>query len=372
MIKKVAVVTSIAPNKLNSDGRPSGLIWEIINEYKNHNVDVDTVIIPQTANKFMRVLHRYGIYFSRISNFEKYDRIIVYPEYLSMAISSKYSSKMIVLGPDSPSLRDSRIYKFMHRGLFRYVKLLYKYVSYVHEYHVASHASRFVVVGRVDQLWMKRNPLIKNNKKLIDRVKFLHHPLLNNVIKKDTKIEISNIDRVFVFAGDLSYLHNYKFIECVINELQKRCTGVSILPEVKFVVLGKQNKWISIQLNKVPGCQVHQIDWIENYSDMCVPGKHVHCLPILVGSGTKNRTLTALASGLEVITTPVGIENIPWRGLSECFITRNPSRFVDYILRLNQCGFDNEKWNVIKLEREHFINKVTTLFKDDFIKYFLE
>lgn len=372
MINKVIVVTSIEPDKMNLGGGPSGLIWEIINEYKKHNIAVDVLVIPETTNRFRRVLHRYGIYLKRISGFEKYDRVVVYPENLAMAISAKFRNKMVVLGPDSPSLRDSRIYKFMHKGVFKYVKLLYRYISCLHEYRVARCVKRFIVVGRVDQLWMKRNFFIRHDNKCYNSIYFLHHPLLSNVIKNDVKYRPCNNNRTFVFSGDLSYLHNYQFIECVIAEIRKRNMDVNKRSILNFIVVGKKNKWISEQLNEVPDCYTEYIRWVADYNDVCIPGKHIHCIPILVGAGTKNRTLTALANGLEIITTPVGIENIPWQGLTGCCITRNPIKFVECIFKLNQCNFDKRQYHFIESEREIFRQNVTELFKRDFVKYFLE
>ncbi len=367
-MSRIAVFTSITPNKMNDGGVPSGLIWEIINKYKENNIVVDVIIKPESNNRILRVLHRYGIYLDRNINFDDYDYLIVYPENLIMSLSPKTKSKVIVLGPDSPSLRDSRIYKYMKPCLLRFLKCLYKYISYIHEYRLVKQAYKVVVVGRTDQLWMQRNPFICKCAKLKSKIKFLRHPMLTNVISKKIAYSVDE-ERIFVFSGDLSYIHNCKFLESVIDVLEFRLNDCNFC-ELNILVIGKNNRWIYERLNSINNCHVRFCNWVENYNDVCIPGKHIHCMPLLVGAGSKNRTITALANGLEVITTPVGIENIPWQGLSGCYITVNPEKFVEYMLMLQDKQYDKQNIEDFIAERIQFRKRVNALFDRDFKKIF--
>ena len=368
MNKKVVIITAIKPNELNLGGGPSGLVWEVINMYKNQGISPDVLFLPERNNKFLKLLHRYGLYGKRNHDFSEYDYIVVYPENLVMCLSKADAKRAIVLGPDSPSLRDTRIYKFMKPCLFRYLKCIYMYISYLHEYRVVSRARKVIVVGRTDQLWMKRNPFIKHCN-LGSKIKFLRHPLLSKVIRNDDCIAVSS-KRFFVLSGDLYYLHNYKFIEEMIDILKDELTKLDGNDCLNILIIGKRNKWIFDKMQAVPECNAEFIEWVKDYNDVCVPGKHIHCLPLLVGAGTKNRTLTALANGVEVITTPVGIENIPWKDVNECYIAAKPLKFVKYMLELKDVKYDECKIHKLLAERKKFREKVNTLFAIDFEKFF--
>ena len=44
MNNKVLILTSIRPDPLNRGGHPSGLIWEIIKNFKENNLAIDIFV----------------------------------------------------------------------------------------------------------------------------------------------------------------------------------------------------------------------------------------------------------------------------------------------------------------------------------------
>lgn len=64
----------------------------------------------------------------------------------------------------------------------------------------------------------------------------------------------------------------------------------------------------------------------------------IYCLPIVTGAGTKNRTLTAIANGLEVITIPMGIENIMYKELEGVYIALRVRQFAKKMWHVCQAG----------------------------------
>ena len=377
MNNKILILTSIKPDPLNGGGHPSGLIWEIIRNFKENNIDIDIFIKEESDNKICRVLHRYGIYLEKINiDFSNYEKILVYPENLVFGISKNFRKKVIVLGPDSPSLRDARIYKEMKKNdisiLETWVKGIYYNIAKYHEYRILKQVQLFLLVGKTDKLWMKRNPYIKNKLYLKEKIKFLRHPILSRVVKECLKKE-NVFKKRFIFSGDLNYKFNNRFITSIVKELEKKDCFLCE-KSLNIVVVGKKNKWVSDLLKKIKACNVNYIEWIDDYNEVCVIGQDVHCLPLLVGAGTKNRTLTAIANGLEIITTPIGIENIMYKNLTSIYITKNVKLFVRYMIMLNNCFLSENNLEKLIKERYVFRKNVEAEYKrnliDEVIKNF--
>ena len=368
MNNKILILTSIEPDPLNGGGHPSGLIWEIIKTLKENNIDIDIFIKEESTNKFYRVFHRYGIYLEKINvDFNNYEKILVYPENLVFGISKNFRKKVIVLGPDSPSLRDARIYKEVKKNgisiLETWLKGIYYNIAKYHEYRILKQVQLFLLVGRTDKFWMIKNPYIKNKLYLKEKIKFLQHPILSRVVKKKLKKE--NVEKKrFIFSGDLNYKFNNRFITSIATEL-KNFNNVSSKNFLNIVVVGKKNKWIADLFKNIEICNVNYIEWIEDYNDVCVIGQDVHCLPLLVGAGTKNRTLTAIANGLEIITTPIGIENISYKKLTFIYITRKAKTFVEYMMMLNDKYLNEEELNDLVIERLNFRRLVENKYIED-------
>ena len=116
-----------------------------------------------------------------------------------------FRKKMVVLGPDSPSLRDARIYKEMKKNsisiLGRWIKGIYYNIAKYHEYRILKQVGLFLVVGRTDRFWIKKNPYIKNKPLLKEKIKFLRHPILSKVVKEKLKKENIKKKR-FIFSGN--------------------------------------------------------------------------------------------------------------------------------------------------------------------------
>lgn len=366
MNNKILILTSIKPDPINSGGHPSGLIWEIIKIFKENNINIEIFIEEESTNKFYRVSHRYGIYLKKVNiDFNNYEKIIVYPENLAFGVPKIFREKITVLGPDSPSLRDARIYKEMKKNnisiLETWIKGIYYNISKYHEYRLLKQIESFLVVGKTDKFWMKKNPYIINNLSLKEKIKFLRHPILSRVVKGN--LEKENIEKKrFIFSGDLNYKFNNRFITDIVNELEK-FDNISDEKFLNIVVVGKKNKWIVDLFRNIKICNVNYIEWIEDYNSVCVIGQDVHCLPLLVGAGTKNRALTAIANGLEIITTPIGIENIMYKNLTSIYITKNAKLFAKYMIKLNNCFFNESDLNNLIKERKVFRKNVEAEYK---------
>lgn len=330
---KILVLTSISPNPFNEGGHPSGLIWEVIEYLKRHNIVCDTDVIEDTSSKPIKRLHQYGIaYINKYERAKDYAAILVYPENLLFCVPKRLRSRCIVLGPDSPSLRDARLYKHAPGHIFRYIRLLMYLLSIVHEYRLIKESYYTLVVGRTDQLWMRLfNRRIRKSGDC-SKILFLRHPYLSKVVFPSAdltmKVNFTSQENVrFIFSGLINERYTRTFIERVVENLD-------IHQPLHFVITGKRNKWLAELLNSKSSWIVEYYDWVENYRDLCQIGRDIHCLPDRVGAGTKNRALTALVNGVEIISTPIGIENIQYSSVKGVYIAHSAKQYAAYMMTL--------------------------------------
>lgn len=344
---RIAIVTSIPPDRENRGG-PSGLIWEIEQFLTNSTAhDVTTIIVPVSGNKYVRQLHTWGRALRSLDiALDAYDKILVYPDFLLARLPKRYYRKITVLAPDASSMVGRRKYK-QYRGdaSVSWIKIWYQYLyaknflCFEKEYIPA--VEHYLVVGKKDRLWLRRH--LRDSDREI--VKFLLHPLLSHSL---LPLDISSMKRPqgrrFVFSGDMRYSYVGKNIVALAKYLSEEDS--SLVSKLHILVVGKNNKWIAELFSKETNAQVSYEAWVECYQDICVMGQDVHCVPLVAGGGTKNRVVTALANGLELISTSVGVENIPLSSGQSVYVCNSMQNFAAQMIMLQQEG----AWNAHKME----------------------
>lgn len=354
-MNRIALITSIKPNPYNNDGRPSGLIWECLEVLHRYGIYVDLIEYKNSKSRIIQRLKLYGIgYYRKFKQADDYDAFIVYPENLLFYLPRNVRSKAIVIGPDSPSLRDGRMFRRAEGIVYKGIRRIMYLLSLWHEYRLVRDSKSVYVVGRTDALWMRiYNQKIFLNKSIAKKIKFLRHPCLSKVIKDSLSCDELNKNRRFVFSGQISEKSEKKFV----HDLFYYSSLFARRP-LSLIVLGNSNRWIAREAEKYHNIHVEFKQWIENYNDVCKIFSDIHCLPINTGAGTKNRTLTAIANGLYIVTTPMGIENIMYHGLQGIFVASTAKRFAKRMCLLNEdemCTIDKRKF--IK-DRYEFRSKV--------------
>lgn len=367
--KKILVISAYQPNAKNEGGGPTGLLWEIIDYLTNElKIKVDTEVYPMSTSKLIRVINRNGFYLGRHKRItQSYSNIIVYPEQMLFFLQKEDWKRTIVLGPDSPSLRDARVYRTKKSCVGRLIKLLMIKIARYNEYIALKNVFKYIVVGSTDKKYMHANKYLLCNNKLKEKILFLRHPMLSNVINMNIPSKIKHKRFVFSITPQQE---NQSFINALINELKV----LEIIQEnnMEIILVGKSSEWMKRLFGKLKKCKVNYYSWIDNYEDLCLFGVDVHCLPILSGSGTKNRTLTALGSYLLVISTPIGIENIPRRGEQGVFVTSSPIEFAQIMVNLNDNKIEinndrliDSRKKLIRRIFDEYEGKMKKIFRDD-------
>ena len=324
------------------------MIWEIEQFLTNNTThDVTTIIVPVSGNKYVRQLHTWGRAVCAFDiALDVYDKILVYPDFLLARLPKRYYRKITVLAPDASSMVGRRKYK-QYRGdaSVSWIKIWYQYL-YAKNFlcfekeHIPA-VEHYLVVGKKDRLWLRRH--LRDSDREI--VKFLLHPLLSHSL---LPLDISSMKRPhgrrFVFSGDMRYSYVGKNIIALAKCLSEE--SPSLVSKLHIFIVGKNNKWLADLFSKETNAQISYEAWVERYQDICVMGQDIHCVPLVAGGGTKNRVVTALANGVELISTSVGVENIPLSSGQSVYVCNSMQNFAAQMIMLQQEG----AWNAHKME----------------------
>lgn len=361
---RVAIVTSIPPDRENRGG-PSGLIWEIEQYLKNHTShDVTTITISESKNKYLRQFHIWGRALRPLNiSLDAYDKVLVYPDFLLARLPRKYDTKITVLAPDASSMVGRRKYKqYQNDETVSWIKTVYQYLyaqnflCFEKEYIPA--VEHYLVVGKKDRLWLRSH--LREEERGI--VKFLLHPLLSHsLLPFDITSMKKPQGRRFVFSGDMRYSYVGKNIIALAKYLSEAPS--SLVSQLHILVVGKNNKWIADLFSRETEAKISYEMWLERYQDICIMGQDIHCVPLLAGGGTKNRVVTALANGLELISTSVGVENIPVSSDQNVYICTSMRDFANCMIMLHQEPvWDKNKMVCAAKSAEQFRQRVTAGF----------
>lgn len=289
--KTVAVYTALKPTTENKNS-PGFLIQFYIEALKKeYNVQVINVEAKSIPAKL-------GVYFKGCSLVQA-DAYVVYPFHLFFKFNWN-NAKVLVIGPDSPSLLFKRI-ALISSGM-NYFKsfLLCRYFGFL-ERHLTS-ISRLIVVGMED----KNNVRLNSSSEFICNSKYIPHPFNEYYISDRNRIERPK--RRLIFSGDLSS----KYVGSLDDSIQliNYFNNNQILEEVLFV--GRSSTYIYEKLSSDTNLssKIKYIEWIENYSEISMPGRDIHVAPLSAGAGTKNRVLASISLGVPVIGTRIAFENI--------------------------------------------------------------
>lgn len=339
-------------------GGGKGLIREVEKEI-NKYADVDVEFVKPSKRKLIRIFYQYGGYLLRKRKIkgESYDKILVFPGYLFWIIPCIWWKKTIVFGPDSMILNSLSLYRvtenFFRKNILRRI---YICLSKINEGLILKFCDKYIVVGNTDKKCMDRM-----FPRYITKTKFIHHPLLSQEQQNidEFKYDSSVKYKRFIFSGDLVKTFQEINIRKLVNALKYNLNSYN--KDINILVVGRNNYWVYELFIGIPHVNVKYIKYVKNYFDICKSGQDVHCIPLASGSGTKNRTLTAIANGVEVITTSTGIENIKWHGLTHTYIRSNMNDFAEMMIKINVNLLDNKEYNMMLNKRIEFVHMMNNI-----------
>jgi glycosyltransferase involved in cell wall biosynthesis len=131
---------------------------------------------------------------------------------------------------------------------------------------------------------------------------------------------------VMVFTGSLRYRQNRDGIKWLVREIEP---AVGALPDgpLRVTVVGETSNAIVAEFGSPPLDLVGYVD--DLYAEL---RRHRAFLaPLTIGTGIKTKVLEAMAAGLPVVSTSIGVEGIPVRPGVHCFVADSPAEFARWI-----------------------------------------
>jgi glycosyltransferase involved in cell wall biosynthesis len=251
---------------------------------------------------------------------EIYDILWVYPSYLIKCIDGFQRNNVIVTGPDSASLHyhlmsqiyDISFYKpkdrMFRKKLQRYKILLRQHI-HLDRAWVASGAV-FHVVGETDRRYIQ-NISPEANTIFTKHPHFDYLPVIRDFTKATGKLKI-----LVTGVNHGEYIGD--FLDEIVNTVMK---DVRLAEFYRFMFIGSGFNEI-VQRLAEGGFETESFSWVDDYAGT-IRESDIQLFPIILGTGTKNKVLSAMATGLLCIGTNHAFENIQVSPGKDCILIEN-------------------------------------------------
>lgn len=142
------------------------------------------------------------------------------------------------------------------------------------------------------------------------------------------KIVSKNSELTVVFVGNFRWIQNKDAVRFLYSEVWPHI--IKELPNTKFLVVGRD---IPKRLREFLGSGVIIEEDIEDIRE-AYQKAHLLLAPVRVGGGTSYKILEAMASGLPVVTTSLGIEGIEATDGKEVIVRDSPEEIAKAVVDL--------------------------------------
>lgn len=323
---KILFISDFPPELYNRNG-PTRLVYDILRAC-NYKEKVDLVVfkgelrpnyLPQDVGfrkwseiklkqknrddnnhifKIGMVPKAYLKYRNCIINTEGYYAVITYPFQLSLINYTNTSIKIFSIGMDSSTLLYLRGLLY-NRIYFIKIACIIRLLQNLRlELLSSKKVNKIFTVGEYDAFIYKavfKKKCIYIPHPVTDMLAELHAPNWNG--QENLRI---------CFAGALSRFYTSSMLKEIVYELLQKKNQLS--KKITLFFLGEKLEK-SINLLRNNGYKVYYTVFAESFEEY-LSQCHLFIAPLVVGAGTKNRILTAVALGLDVIGTDVALENV--------------------------------------------------------------
>ncbi len=338
----VLIVSSVAPEKFGSVKR---LFYDILCANQNFSNAIYYITIPYTEERpssipesynfipWSKILYRESLKpnrsfkgikirkdwrcFSKVHiDASSYDLIVAFPFGMAALDFVGFKGILFALSIDSSSM-------IFARAVIKHTNLFLKIASVIRlmqngwlDWTISQRADFIYLVGESDAY--AYNVFFNRIKNVI----YIPHTVIpeirnmTNLAHWDGKSKLN-----LLFAGSLSPFYTGRLLHDYIKSIVK----ADLQDSVRVIFLG-QNKGVK-ELSSA-GYEIDTINFVPSFEDFLV-NMHIMLVPLLVGGGTKNRILSALGCGMDVIGSRVACENI--YGIKDENIADNGDELIDKI-----------------------------------------
>lgn len=169
-----------------------------------------------------------------------------------------------------------------------------------------------------------------------------------------------NTTKNVLFVGNFSWFQNLQALAWLIKEIFPAVR--KIIPDAKLLIIGRQAPhWLK-------DCRHERVILDEKVVDIrdIYPKTAVLLAPLKSGGGTKYKILEAMASGIPVVTTPIGAEGLD----GDCMIVKEetkelveatvdilnqPKKYEEMVKKARRLVEENYDWEIIGEKLEKFL-----------------
>ncbi|OQY68035.1 hypothetical protein B6D29_01375 [Microgenomates bacterium UTCPR1] len=159
---------------------------------------------------------------------------------------------------------------------------------------------------------------------------------------------------IILFLGNFSWLQNTEAANYLIQKIIP--LAKKELTSAKFIIAG-QNAESKIGLPKEDNLEVIDIKQDENEKVKKIyRGSSIFIAPIFGPGGTRLKILAAMASGIPVISTKIGIAGLSLKNKKDVLIANSPDEFIKSIKEIinNKKSYQSIRENAYKLIKEKY------------------
>lgn len=326
-MNKILFISLYEPNKFG--GRVGGTvilindILSVVNPEYNvdlivYNKEIIESILPDNVRfvpwSFITSKHKkmslksklpkglYKDYFMYTINAEGYDKIIFYPYFCALFNLKNIQGDIYTIGMDSGPMLYLRGF-LNHRDLKSKVFCLYEYFQALAiDKRAATISKKIFCVGDTDAAYYRCA--------YCSDARFVHHPVTSLIDGVSPSTWEKNEKLKICFPGGMTKFYSKGLSEKIIDYISEEANyfrekiEISFLGSVKYPELKN-----SLDRLENLGINVNYTEFAESFEEY-LSGQHLILLPLVVGVGTKNKTLTTFGMGLDMIGTPIAMENV--------------------------------------------------------------
>jgi hypothetical protein len=378
MKQRVACISALPPTRDNLGG-PTALPYQLL-KYAPDEIDIDLYFFPGSEenkeivnedighlkvrsvceipnvvskNGFFerlrrRVYRKHSLLPDGVSRFPLNREIVrkvnasnptivwLYPHWLIDWVPAIRCSNVVVTGPDSAVLHSERVIRF---GKWNdYEEIVPEYERLLRNVELEKRwgktSARIHMVGQED---VRKYAAVTHR---CGQATFIRYPLhrfcetRNSMVHPIVRLRVvisGSAGGKSVYVGD-HLVRATRSLAAAADQLRKH---------FEFLIIGTGYAEIVTQLSEC-GYSVVQKDWVEDYATEIADG-HIQFFPIAVGTGTKGKVVSALATGLLGIGTKFAYENILIDVPGDALIYDRPEDIVRILesVQDNRKQFDN-------------------------------
>ena len=296
----------------------------------------------------------YKNYKSYEIDIKEYDKVIFYPYFSSLFKYKNVHAKFYTIGMDSGPLLYLRAMLYNSRIKYK-IFGLYNFKQAIKiDRHAVELSEKVFTVGEMDAEFYRSV--------LMADACFVHHPVSKLIDKYKHEEWFGNSELRICFPGGMSpfYAPNMvdKILSLILNNCDKYIGKISI--EYLGRMPSKYTEKILDKLNKV-GIHVNIQDFVDDFEEY-ISKQDVVILPLEVGVGTKNKALTTLGMGVDLIGSKIAVENV--YGIKPENCAEIESDYLNLInLRLREKHlFNLTKEEIVGFKKYHSVEQ----WKDNF------